>query len=235
MINRIHIIIAAILVAAALLALIHLAMLDEPAAAEEPEPTFPVLRLQKAPATIEPAPSTGPPEPSAAPPQWDWTVDGRSFALDPETGEVAIPDGWLDTGCGCTDPALANWQPFTYHERIPLSEDLQCVLWNACQEYGIPYEIGLALIETESGFNPDADNGICRGLCALHRLYWPEVLPPGENIQEGMRLLARHYEAYGDWGAALCAYNVGHDNGDRYYSSIILERAAKWGEIANAT
>ena len=88
MIDRIHIIVAAILVAAALLALVHLAMLDAPTAAEEPEPTFPVLRLRQTPASVAPAPSTGPPEPStapepAAPPQWDWTVDGRSLQILP--------------------------------------------------------------------------------------------------------------------------------------------------------
>ncbi len=229
MIDRIHIIVAAILVAAALLALIHLAVLDVPPTAEEPELTFPTLRLNQ-----DPAPASAEPTPSTGPHQWDWSVDGRSFALDPETGEVAIPDEWLDTGCGCTDPSLVNWQPFEYHEQIPLSEDLQATLWNVCQQYGIPYEIGLALIETESGFNVNADNGVCRGLCALHRLYWPEVLPPGENIQEGMRTLAHHYETYGDWGAALCAYNAGHDTGSRYYSNIIFERAAKWGEIVYA-
>ncbi len=230
MLDRLHIIVAALLVVAAMCALLHLALLDtQPAEVETPEPTFPALRLMQepTPAFVEPEP-----EPSATPPpKWDWTVDGYSFALDPETGQVAIPDGWIDTGCGCTDPALVNRQPFTYHEQIPLSEDLQCVLWDACQEYGVPYELALALIETESGFNPDADNGICRGLCALHRLYWPEVLPPGENMQEGVRILALHYETYGDWGAAMCAYNAGHDTGSRYYSNIVFERAAKWGEI----
>lgn len=169
-------------------------------------------------------------EPSESQQVWDWEVDGQAYALDPETGEVAIPVEWFDTGCGCNDLDLV-WETFVYHEEIGLSEDLQCVLWNDCLQYGVPYEIALALIQTESGFDVNADNGICRGLCALHRLYWPYELPPGENIEEGMKLLGSYYKKYGDWGAALTAYAYGHDNGKRSYAALIFNRAEKWAVI----
>ncbi len=86
-IDRVYIIIAAVLVVAALVSLVHLAMLGaDPAVSADP------VQAQV--------------RTSALPYQWDWTVDGQALALDPETGEPAVPDWWTGNGCGCVDPAL---------------------------------------------------------------------------------------------------------------------------------
>lgn len=123
----------------------------------------------------------------------------------------------------------STWIPFEYHEEIPLSEALQCILWDDCQEYGVDYYVALGLIQTESNFKTDADNGTHYGLCQLSKKYFPNNLPPGENIGEGMAFLGKLLHTYsGDVGAALCAYNSGHDTGSRRYANLVLERANEW-------
>lgn len=112
---------------------------------------------------------------------------------------------------------------------VPLSYELQDTLHTACEEYGIPYHVALGLIETESGFRADADNGLCYGYCQLNRAYFPGNLTPAENIRVGVKTLAAQLARYGgDIGAALTAYNSGHDNGTRWYASRVLAAAEKW-------
>ena len=78
-----------------------------------------------------------------------------------------------------------------YNPAVPLSENLQCILWAACEENGVEPALALGLIEVESGFDPSADNGLCYGLMQLNRKYFPSGLPPGENIQHGVRYLTK--------------------------------------------
>lgn len=123
------------------------------------------------------------------------------------------------------------WKPFTYRPAIPLSECLQCILWNACLEYDVPIEYVLAIIDTESGFQVNADSGVAHGLMQLHKYYFDPNMPPGENIIAGVKLLRDHYDRYGNWPAAITAYAVGHDNGTRAYWMIIEYRAQHWKEV----
>lgn len=112
---------------------------------------------------------------------------------------------------------------------IPLSAELQKTLFDACDTYGVEYAVGLALIQTESNFEPDVVSGSgCYGLCQLNPYYFPSNLTPGENIEHGIRYLASNIAKYGDVAAGLCAYNAGHDNGSRSYSSVVLARAEEW-------
>lgn len=141
----------------------------------------------------------------ASDPLWDGVGDS-----------VEVPDGW---------------QPFQYNEAIPLAEDLQCILWGSCIESNVPYDYALAIIQTESGFQADASSGVAHGLMQLHEAYYPEDLPPGENIIAGVRLLGDNYRRYGNWPAAITAYAVGHDDGSRWYWSTIKARAETWREV----
>lgn len=121
---------------------------------------------------------------------------------------------------------------FVYHEEIPLSEELQSTLWYTCIDNDIPYSLALGLIETESTFNPDADNGLCYGLCQLNKRYFPYGLSPADNIITGMSFLRELFDKYdNDVAAALCAYNAGHDTGSRYYSNLVMERGEQWEDI----
>lgn len=118
-----------------------------------------------------------------------------------------------------------------YNPAVPIPGPLQYVLWQACEDTGIEYAIALAVIEVESDFNPDEDNGICYGYMQLHRRYFPGNLSPGQNIRYGMEHLGRLLKQYGTIEAALTAYNAGHDTGSRTYANAVLAAAEKWRGI----
>lgn len=117
-----------------------------------------------------------------------------------------------------------------FRDDVPLSYELQDMLHSACEENGIPYHVALGLIETESGFDPEAvSSSGCYGLCQLNPEYFPSDLTPAENITTGIEFLAYQLDRYdGDMEAALTAYNAGHDTGARWYAETVLEKAEKW-------
>lgn len=63
-----------------------------------------------------------------------------------------------------TVPQETEGQGFLHSDDIPLSYELQEVMQQACEDYGVPYALALAIAECESSFNLDADNGTCWGL-----------------------------------------------------------------------
>ena len=119
----------------------------------------------------------------------------------------------------------------TLWEDVPLTAELQEIFKILCDQNNIPYHLALGLIETESSFDPDADNGLCYGLMQLNRDYFPDGLSPEENIQYGIEYLAYQMERYDTVEAALTAYNAGHDTGSRSYANKVLEKAEAWREV----
>lgn len=129
------------------------------------------------------------------------------------------------------EPALAVPTapvPSGYDPAVPLSPELQVALYEACREADVPVSLALGLIEVESRFDPQADNGKCYGLCQLNRDYFPDKLSPADNIREGVAYLGRLLERCGDPAAALTAYNAGHDTGARDYANAVLKAAERW-------
>lgn len=117
-----------------------------------------------------------------------------------------------------------------YWEAVPLDEECQTALREACEAHGVPVSLALGVIETESGFGPNADNGLCYGYMGLNRNYYPPDLTPAENIRAGVAHLAGQIERYGgDIQAALRGYNKGWDDGDRRYAKAVLAASEKWG------
>jgi len=119
-------------------------------------------------------------------------------------------------------------KPVTYSPDIPLSPELQGALRQACDIYQVPECLALGLIEVESRFDPDADNGQCYGLCQLNRDYFQDKLSPADNIRAGVEYLGRLLKQYGDMAAALTSYNAGHDTGYRGYANAVLAAAERW-------
>ena len=115
-----------------------------------------------------------------------------------------------------------------YNETIPLDWELQEVLRTACEKYGVPVHLALGLMEVESQFQPEADNGLCYGLMQLNKRYYPDGLSPAENIQAGVAYLGKLSSQYEDTAAALTAYNAGHDTGSRTYANAVLAAAERW-------
>lgn len=62
------------------------------------------------------------------------------------------------------EPEEPAAEVFAFREDVPLSAELQEVLWDACQEHKVEYALVLGLIETESSFDPEA---------VSYRRQWP--------------------------------------------------------------
>lgn len=121
-----------------------------------------------------------------------------------------------------------------YNPAIPLARDLQKALREACEAHTVPVSLALGLIQVESSFDPEAVSpGGDYGLCQLNPRYFPSNLTPAENLQAGVGYLGKLLEQYdGDIGAALTAYNAGHDTGSRSYSNLILNAEKRWRDEA---
>lgn len=120
-----------------------------------------------------------------------------------------------------------------YREDVPLNRELQAVLREACREHGVPVPLALGLIEEESHFQADVVSGKeAYGLCQLNPKYFPEDLDPAGNIAAGIGWLGELLERYGDPAAALRAYNLGYDDGDRVFAAAVLATAERWEELS---
>lgn len=127
--------------------------------------------------------------------------------------------------------AEAETEPaFVYRLDVPLTEELQETVWDACQEHNVEYALVLGLIEVESTFRTDAVSCVgCYGLMQLNPQYFPADLTPAENIQYGVAFLAEKLDQYAsNIGAALTAYNAGHDTGNREYAEKVMTAAERW-------
>lgn len=137
-------------------------------------------------------------------------------------------------------------QSFTLSE-VPLSEDLQTVMQEACIEYNVPYSLALAIAEIESTFDVDADNGSCVGLMQINKCNheWLRELgiEPTEhdgNIVAGVLMIGQFLEEYQDVHKALMAYNCGETGATRLwkqgyttstYSRKVMTAAEEWQQI----
>ena len=118
------------------------------------------------------------------------------------------------------------------YDYIPLDKPLAEALVSSCEEWGVPLELALAVMEQESGFQPDAVNPAtgCYGLMQLSPKWFPGGLSPEENIRTGVSYLGELLELYdGDQARAVTAYYYGpSDRDSSWYSNEVLERAEGW-------
>lgn len=135
---------------------------------------------------------------------------------------------------------------------IPLSDYLQRYIYEICADEGVPMTLVLAMIEHESGFNPEAvsstdDCGLMQINSVNHN--WLEekyrtadMLNPYQNVFCGISIIGGYIEKYEDYGKALMAYNMG-DYGARKawdsgitstkYSESILALMDKYEEVSH--
>lgn len=114
-----------------------------------------------------------------------------------------------------------------FREDVPLSFELQDALHAICDEAGVEYALALGLIQCESGFDPEARNGVSYGLCQLNTRYFPDGLSPEDNLAAGIGWLGQLLERY-DTRTALDIYHSGHDTGDTVYPGVVMAYAEKW-------
>lgn len=110
-------------------------------------------------------------------------------------------------------------------------------------DYGICPEFIEAIIERESGWDPEAVNGDCVGLMQIserwhrnrmERLGTVDLTDPRDNILVGVDYLAELFDKYEDPGMVLLVYN-GDSRAKTYwetgelsdYATDILERSAE--------
>lgn len=102
-------------------------------------------------------------------------------------------------------------------EELPISEELVQTALAACQEYEVPPQLLFAVMEVESGFQTDAQNGACTGLMQIHSINLPylqeqigieDLSDPAQNIRAGAFILGGYLSRY-DIADSLMAYNLG--------------------------
>ena len=129
------------------------------------------------------------------------------------------------------------------HEEIPLDFDLQCHLITVCEEYGVPQNVALGVIQAESSFTATAANGSCYGYMQINSINseWlsekigvTDLTDPYQNIRSGVFILSDLYGKYGDWHKALICYNYGEGGAQEHVFSKRLcitaspKRSWKW-------
>ena len=123
-------------------------------------------------------------------------------------------------------------EPDPYRADIPLDRACQAALRESCEEHNVPVSLALGLIEEESGFDPEAVSSKgAYGLFQLNPKYFPKDLSPAENIRAGVSWLGELLERHGDPAAALRAYNLGWDDGDRVFAEAVQTAAARWEAV----
>lgn len=116
---------------------------------------------------------------------------------------------------------------------IPLSHELQDVALATCEEYGVLPDVLFAVMEVESGYQLDAQNGECYGLMQIHSINLPwlqeqigttDLSDPTQNIKAGAYILGGYLERY-SLTDSLMAYNLGEGGAKAQWAQGIHETA----------
>lgn len=131
---------------------------------------------------------------------------------------------------------LAQTESPWHRDNVPLDENLQKALWDACQRFSVPYEIALAVIWRETNFsNVTGDGGDSQGYMQIqprwhkHRmeaLGVESLMDPAGNFQVGCQILGE-YIASGTLEDALTTYNTGH-GGNSKYAEAVIEKSKEY-------
>lgn len=130
------------------------------------------------------------------------------------------------------NPEPANARPVYYD--IPFSDEEQDLIRTIAGNYGIDFELVLAIIKTESNFNPNqiGDYGNSFGLMQIQPRYWNSLFNQNncsdwfsvkDNVTVGCAILWHLYGACGDTEKVLSAYNSGNPDNQNGYSQRVFE------------
>lgn len=147
------------------------------------------------------------------------------------------------------EPVVEDKPEYLHSEDVPLPEYLQETMQRACEEYGVPYSLALAIAESESSFDLEADSGTCWGLMQINPINYEWLrelgIEPTEyegNIVAGVLIIGQLLDKYGDTHKALMAYNCGESGAARLweqgyfttsYSRKVIESSERWQQIIN--
>ena len=133
---------------------------------------------------------------------------------------------------------------------VPLDYDTQDMTRTWCRKYEVPYTLVLAVIQQESAFKADAENGTCYGYMQINSINaeWlkeeigvDDLEDPLQNLHSGIYMLSCLFGKYGDWDKALTCYNYGEAGAQKYvfskgltstaYSRSVLALRSEWLEV----
>lgn len=188
------------------------------------------------------------------------TISARSTALEPQKTDYETSSETIKAQLLSADlPAEENenqmiehalCQQGYYRDDIPLPYDLQDVMQSACKTYGVDYSLALAVCQTESSFDPNAQNGQCWGYMQIHSINYPETREatgydpesPDGNIVCGVYLLAKEIHKYDSVAKGLMAYNAGETGAAKLwnqgiitteYTRTVQARTDQWQTLLN--
>ena len=102
---------------------------------------------------------------------------------------------------------------------ITLDREQQDIVREISGEYGVPFELALAVMQVESGFDVDAiGGGNCYGIMQIHKINHSALekqlgvtdwLSLSDNARAGCYMLGQLLDKYQDETRALMAYNMG--------------------------
>lgn len=126
-----------------------------------------------------------------------------------------------------TAPEPQEDRPRIY-EALPIKAELQEFTFRRCEEKGLDYEMVLAIMQKESGFDPEAisathDYGImqinqCNHEWLRKELGITDFLDAKESITAGTEILGRLAEKYDDLQQILMAYNMGEAGAEKLWA-----------------
>ncbi|MBE5969734.1 MAG: lytic transglycosylase domain-containing protein [Lachnospiraceae bacterium] len=158
-------------------------------------------------------------------------VERKTAAVEPETIEevAAAPEKILD---------------------IPMDAIMQHWIFTCCESDGIDPFLIIAIIDTESSFNPKAQNGTCLGMMQINADVHQGLLEamggndfynPYQNITVGMKLIKAYLDTGKGLDWALMAYNGGRTYADEKtekgevtdYVYVVKEKIKEYKEAAD--
>lgn len=137
---------------------------------------------------------------------------------------------------------------------VPLSDSLQRYIYEICADENVPVTLVMAMIEHESGFDPEAvsptdDYGLMQINAVNHEWLKEEyrcadMMNPYQNVFCGISIISSYIDKYGELDKALMAYNMGNYGAQKAwkngvtsiaYSEEILSFMKEYEEVSNAT
>lgn len=112
-----------------------------------------------------------------------------------------------------------------------LSYDLQEIMRDQCERYGMPYALALAIAEVETHFDPDAVSaGGDYGLMQINPVNHAWLLEEGMdvhtyagNIEAGIYIITGYLERYDSTEMALMAYNCGPTGAKKLWDAGVYQ------------
>jgi hypothetical protein len=112
-----------------------------------------------------------------------------------------------------------------------LAYDLQEIMQDQCECYGVPYALALAIAEVETHFDPDAvspthDYGLMQINQCNHEWLQGLGMDPlthAGNIEAGVYIIGSYLDRYGDTEQALMAYNNGPTGARRLWDAGVYQ------------